>query len=58
MSKVSHSFKGLVAQLDDRQLETKVKEMREQAAQLQTDSEYASRELRQRRKDSLKRGRG
>lgn len=55
MSKVSHSFKSLVAQLDDRQLENKVKHMREQAAQLQTDAEYASRELRQRRKAGLKR---
>lgn len=57
MSKVSHAFKGLVAQLDDRTLEHKVKQMREQAAQLQTDAEYASRELRNRRKAGLKRAR-
>lgn len=55
MSKVSHEFKSLVSTLDDRQLERKLKGMREACAKLQTEADFASRELRNRRKGALKR---
>lgn len=57
MSKVSHEFKSLVSTLDDHQLERKVKDMREASARLQVEADFASRELRTRRKASLKRAR-
>lgn len=57
VSKVSHDFKALVGTLDDRQLERKVKDMRDACARLQVEADFASRELRSRRKASLKRAR-
>lgn len=57
MSKVSHEFKSLVSYLDDSQLERKVKGMREACAKMQEEVDFASRELRNRRKVALKRAR-
>ena len=54
MSKVSHEFKALVSTLDDRQLERKLKDMRDACAKMQVEADFASRELRNRRKASLK----
>lgn len=54
MSKVSHEFKSLVGSLDDRQLERKLKDMRDACAKMQVEADFASRELRNRRKASLK----
>lgn len=55
MSKVCKEFQQRVKELDDVQLARKVKEMREVCARMQNEADYASRELRRRRKDSLKR---
>ncbi len=55
MSKVCKEFQQRVKELDDVQLERKVKEMRDVCARMQGEISYASRELRRRRKDSLKR---
>lgn len=57
MSRASNEFKRLVDSLDDRQLERKLKSMREACAKLQGEVDYASRILRNRRKAALRVGR-